>query len=165
MCLGYRASKLWGYKAFGHPLLQRTVRDIKTVHVSREAIPLRERLPITQDIPLRLLALLDQRPHRETTLYATFCLAFAAFLCVGEFIWGYYQWAAGDFASWHAACRSIAFGFKDPSGNRPDRLFFTLPASKTDPFRQGITITIVAADDRVCAVQLSTASSPDGPLH
>ena len=32
------------------------------------------------------------------------------------------------------------------------RLFFTLPASKSNPFRQGVTITIAAVNDHTCAV-------------
>ena len=51
--------------AFKHPRLQRLVWGIKSFHASREAIPLRERLPITRDILLRLLASLDQRSHRR----------------------------------------------------------------------------------------------------
>lgn len=104
--------------AFEQPRLQRTVQGIKTFHASREAIPLRERLLITRDILLRLLVHLDQTSYRKATRYAAFCLAFAAFLRMSEFTWEHYQWAAGDseFASWHATRRSIAFGFKDPSG-------------------------------------------------
>ena len=101
-----------------------------------------------------MLVHLDQTSYRKATLYAAFCLAFAAFLRIGEFTWEHHQWAAGDsdFATWHATRRSITFGFKDRSGNHPDRLFFTLPASKADPFRRGITITVAAADDQACAV-------------
>ena len=117
---------------FEHPRLQRIVRGIKTFHAAREAAPVRERLPITRDILLRLLATLNQRSHRGATLYAAFCLAFAAFLRIGEFTWEAHQWVAGDFASWHATRRPITFGFKDDQ--TLDRLFFTLPASKTDPF-------------------------------
>ena len=63
-----------------------------------------------------------------------------------------YQWSTGDFASWHNS-QVYTFGFEGPSGNRPDRLFFILPASKTDPFRQSITITVaIDSDDRTCAV-------------
>ena len=138
--------------AFEHPRLQRLVRGIKSFHASRKAIPLRERLPIIRDILLRLLASLNQRSHREATLYAAFCLAFAAFLRTGEFTWEHHQWAAGDFVSWRATRRSITFGFEDPDGDCPDWLFFTLPASKTNPFRQGITVTVAAANDRACAV-------------
>ena len=157
---------------FDHPRLQRIVRGIKIFHAAREAAQVRERLPITNDILLRLLETLDQRPHRGKTLYAAFCLAFAAFLRIGEFTWGAHQWASGDldFASWHATRRSITLGFNNSDGHHLDRLFFTLPASKTDPFRQGVTITIAAADERACAVSVlhllltRWPSPPESPL-
>ena len=137
---------------FTHPRLQRIVRGIEAFHAAQEAAPVRERLPITRDLLLRLLATLDQRSHRGATLYAAFCLAFAAFLRIGEFTWEAHQWAAGDFAGWHATRRSITLDFKDGHQLDRDRHFFTLPASKTDPFRQGVTTTIAAVDDRACAV-------------
>ena len=125
--------------------------EIKVFHAAREAASLRERLPITRDILLLLPAHLDQRSHREATLYSTYCLAYAAFLRIGESIWEARQWAAGDrgLASWHAARRSITFDFKD---GHPDRLSFILPASKTDPLRQGVTIIITAANDHARTV-------------
>ena len=45
----------------------------------------------THDILLRLLATLNQRPHRGVTLYAAFCLAFAAILHIGKFTWEAHQ--------------------------------------------------------------------------
>ena len=48
-------------------------------HDAREAVSVRERLPIAHNILFRLLATLDQRSHHEAALYAAFCLAFAAF--------------------------------------------------------------------------------------
>ena len=39
-----------------------------------------------------------------------------------------------------------------PTQGTPKRLLLTLPASKTDPFRRGITLTIAAAGDSACAV-------------
>ena len=52
----------------------------------------------------------------------------------------------------------------------PDRLLLTLPASKTDPFRRGITLTIAAVGDGACTVKtlhhLTTTwpSEPHAPL-
>lgn len=51
-----------------------------------------------------------------------------------------------------------------------DCLLFTLPASKTDPFRKGVTLTIAATDDGACPLRslnhLSTTfpSAPSEPL-
>ena len=139
--------------AFEHPRLQCLVRGIKYFHASHKAIPLRERLPITRDILLRLLESLDQRSHSEATLYTAFCLAFAALLRIGEFTREHHQWPLGtSLAGMPHAGLHITFDFEDPNGDHPDRLFFTLPASKTDPFRQGITVTVAAANDCACAV-------------
>lgn len=78
------------------------------------------------------------------TLHAAFCLAFAGFLRIGEF-----TWSSGDlneeFASYFAVRRSVAL--------HNDHLEFSLPSSKTDPFRRGVTIAIAAADDDACAVR------------
>ena len=82
--------------------------------------------------------------HEGATLYAAFCLAFAAFLRIGEFTWSNSDWQSdGDFKQWHITRNSVRF---HPSGPRPNRLHLTLPASKTDPFRHGITLTIAAAE-------------------
>ena len=125
--------------------------EIKVFHAAREAASLREWLPVTRDILLRLPAHLDQRSHREATLYSAYCLAYASFLRIGESIWEVHKWAAGDrdLASWHAAQRSITFDFKV---GHPDRLSFILPTSKTNPLRQGVTIITTAADDHAHTV-------------
>ena len=38
-------------------------------------------------------------------------------------------------------------GFNNSDVHHLDRLFYTLPAFKADPFRQGITITIAAVNE------------------
>ena len=74
------------------------------------------------------------------------------------------------FASWHATRRSITLGLEDSDGH-PDRLFFTLSAPKTDPSSQGITISIAALGDRLCAVSAPRIlltrwpSPPDTLVH
>ena len=50
-----------------------------------------------------------------------------------------------------------------------DHLDLTLPATKTDPFRQGITLTAAATDDDACAVKalrhpFSWETAPEDPL-
>ena len=128
--------------AFEDLRLQRILRGIKIFHAARETEP-RERLPITRDILLRLTTELDQNTHEGATFHAAFCLAFAAFLRIGEFTWSNSEWLSdGDFKQWHITRNSIRF---HPPGQRPDRLYLTLPTSKTDPFRRGITLTIAAA--------------------
>ena len=81
--------------AFEDPRLQRILRGIKIFHAAREA-GTRERLPITKDLLLHLVARLDTPTHEGATLRATFCIAFAAFLRIGEFTWTMADWKSDD---------------------------------------------------------------------
>ena len=60
---------------------------------------------------------------------------------------GELTWTAADqqteFGQWHMTRAAITFG--------NDRLYVQLPASKTDPFRRGIRLTIATAEDNACA--------------
>lgn len=66
---------------FRHPVLQMIVAGIKRKNGDPDT---RERLPITCDLLLKLLATLDQANQAQATLNAAYCLAFAAFLRAGE---------------------------------------------------------------------------------
>lgn len=77
-------------------------------------------------------------------MYATFCLAFAGFLRAGEFTYTARDLEEVDFHKWFLTRRSVRF--------YDDYIKLTLPASKTDPFRQGVIITIAASDNDACAV-------------
>ena len=154
--------------AFEDPRPQRILRGVKIFHAARETEP-RERLPITRDPLLRLVSRLDTSTHKGATLRAAFCVAFAAFLRIGEFTWSTADWKAeGEFHQWHMTRSSAQFHPTQGNGI-PERLLLTLPASKTDPFRRGITLTIAAAGDGACAVEalhhLTTwPSEPHAPL-
>lgn len=78
-------------------------------------------------------------------MYAAFCLAFAAFLRVGEFTYSARDLEDPDFAEWFLTRRSVRI--------YEDYLELTLPTSKTDLFRRGITLTIAASDDAACPIQ------------
>jgi hypothetical protein len=103
----------------------------------------------TRDLLLRILARLDTSTQEGATYHAAFCTAFAGFLRVGEFTWTSAEWLLGaaDFSTWHVTRRSVKFLDDD------FRLYLTLPASKTDHFRMGITITIAGASDAACPVK------------
>lgn len=90
-----------------------------------------------------MLARLDKNTRKGTNLYAAFCLAFAGLLRMGEFTWARRE-LTPDFRNWHMTRGSILLS--------DDRVQLSLPVSKTDPFRQGVTLTISATGDEACAV-------------
>ncbi len=116
--------------------LERIIAGIRRLHGEANT---RERCPITKDILLRILSLFNQSTRLETTLYASFCLAFAAFLRVGEFTYTARDREDDEFCHWFLTRRSVRL--------YNDHLELTLSASKTDPFRRGITLTVASAED------------------
>lgn len=126
---------------FHHPVLQRIVAGIKRKNGDPDT---RERLPITRDLLLKLLASLDQENQAQDTLHAAYCLAFAASLRAGEFTYTQTEAQDPNFSDWHVTRRSVQL--------YPDKLYLSLPSSKTDPFRRGNTLTIAATGDDACAV-------------
>ena len=80
---------------------------------------------------------------------AVFTLAIAAFLRVGEFTYRQTDIETGPlFRSWFLTKSSIQL--QNWKGESYIKL--TLPASKTDPFRHGIELTIAASNDLDCPV-------------
>lgn len=91
---------------------------------------------------------LTQLPNHTTdieqaNLYAAFCVAFAGFLRVGEFICTTRDLTTFDFQKWHITNASI--NLKLDIG-----VSLTLPASKTDPFRTGVTVRMPTTNDEAC---------------
>ena len=104
----------------------------------------RNRLPITRDILLKLLTRLDTTKELQAIVHAAYCLAFAGFLRIGEFTYSTADLQNPTFASWHMTRESVSL--------QDGKLFLSLPASKTDRFRKGVTLAIAAAPDKACAV-------------
>ena len=131
--------------AFHDDRLERVIRGIKREHAEPGR---RDRSPLTRDCLLRILRHLRQPSFSNYTLKAAFTLAFAGFLRVGEFT---YQRADLDlgpaFRNWHLTKSSIRIS-EDGS-----YMSVNLPASKTDPFRQGVDIMIAASGDEACPVR------------
>ena len=144
--------------AFQSPRLQRIIRGLRRM---RGEAGTRERHPITKDLLLRILHQIDRNTREGATLYAAFCLAFAAFLRVGEFTYSAKDLKDPEFSQWFLTRRSVTL--------HKDHLELTLPASKTDPFRRGITLSVAASGDDACPVQalrrlFRWEAPPDGPL-
>ena len=121
----------------------------------------RERRPITKDLLLQILHQIDGTTREGATLYAAFCLAFAAFLRIGEFTYTTKDLKDPEFSQWFLTRRSVTL--------HKDHLELTLPASKTDPFRRGITLNVAASGDDACPVQalrrlFRWEALPDSPL-
>lgn len=148
----------YNIEVFHDPIILR-VRD--GIRRRRGEPGTKERMPITRDILIKLLASFDQRSLQGATIHASFCLAFAAFLRIGEFTWNPSD-LTPDFPMFYMTRRSIEFF--------DEHLELTLPSSKTDVYRKGITITVAAANDEACPLQslrhLYTAfpASPFEPL-
>ena len=133
-------------EVFRNPQLARVVRGIKRLLPDTDR---RERTPVTREILIQLLNSLEPTTPKGQLLLAAFSLAFVAFLRGGEFTYEAVNLHNPDFSSWKITRASIWF---DPVGRY---MLLLLPASKTDPFRLGITITIAHSPlDPHCAVKL-----------
>ncbi|KAF7368055.1 Integrase/recombinase xerD [Mycena sanguinolenta] len=119
------------------PVVQRLIRGIKRFHGEKDRKPVQ---PITRPILLTILAQLQPGTiPGHTTLYAAYCLGYAGLLRSGEITTGS---GSGKDASLNLTRDAIQFF---PDFNSCTHIELTLPGSKTDPFRKGITITIAAA--------------------
>jgi len=133
------------YTAFLDPRLERTIQGIKRDHNEPTR---RERTPFTRPYLLRLLLHLHPLTYDTLVLRAAFTLAFAGFLRVGEFT---YREAdrqlEASFWKWYITKRSLKVS------DNATHMELTLPTSKTDPFRKGITLTIASTQDPGCPVE------------
>ncbi len=131
----------------GPPLLYRVLRGIKRNHAHVHARP---RLPISYAILSGLVRCLDLSDGDSLVLAAACATGFFALLRSGEFTFASY--AAFD-PSWQLSRGALAF---HPAGDpAPSLVELTIPSSKTDPFRTGVTLTIgLASDPACCAVRL-----------
>src|SRR5579859_5478369 len=102
--------------------------------------PKRERLEITSEILQAILVTL-RYTHDDVNIYAAFCTAFAGFLRIGEFTW--LTWNNQSFLQ-SLSRGSIQFV--------PDGVILQLLASKTDPFRTGVSIPLSPSGDIACPV-------------
>lgn len=123
-------------------------------------------MPITIDLLRALVTELNKSDDPEDlVIKAAACVAFSGFLRAGEF-----TTASTAFdRNWDLARCSISF---HPHAVAPAYMSLTLPGSKTDPTRKGVTIIIAAVPDSltcpVAAVQAMglafPGSGPNSPL-
>ena len=130
--------------AFTDPTIERTIQGIKRDHNEPQH---RIRTPLTRPYLLHILCHLPGPDYDNITLATAFTLAFAGFLRVGEFTYRETDRELGAFFSkWFLTKQHIHI----PAGESYMEL--TIPASKRDPFRKGITLTIAASGDAACPV-------------
>ena len=131
--------------AFSDPRLERTIQGIKRDHNEPER---RIRSLLTRPHLLCLPSHLPQSNYDNIVLRAAFTLVFAGFLPVGEFTCHNADRQLGtSFPKWFMTKRSIRIL------ENMKYMDLTIPASKTDPFRKGIRLTIAASEDGACAVK------------
>ena len=123
--------------------LQTVLMGIKRLTPSKRS----DRLPITIQV---LTAIHDyRRPELSTNsnhimLWAAFTLAFFTFLRVSEFT------CIGPFnAKVHLTSQDITFL---PDILSPTHMLVKIKQSKTDPFRQGCTLTVAKSTSPICSV-------------
>ncbi|KAJ7199683.1 hypothetical protein GGX14DRAFT_401288 [Mycena pura] len=118
------------------PIVQRLIRGIKRFHGEKDRKPVQ---PITRSILLAILAqLCPGVVPGHTTLYAMYCLAYAGLLRSGEITAG----SGKSDASLNLTRDAVQFF---PDFETCTHMVLTLPGSKTDPFRKGVSLSIAAA--------------------
>ena len=98
-----------------------------------------DRTPITIDVLSKFVRACDSHTYDGIVIKAAMCLAFAGFLCVGEFT--YDKWDSGS-PTIAISRSSISF--------EPKTVNLLLPKSKSDLFRKGTTIPMPATDKDTC---------------
>ena len=137
---------------------------LRGVRKEQAGIPTRPRLPITPAIlrKLRQVWSRDATSWDSIMLWAACCLGFFGFLRSGELT----APEVGAFdAGQHLSYADIA---ADDKVN-PKRLLVSIKQSKTDPFRQGVTISLGRTDAELCPVAallayLAIRGQGEGPL-
>ena len=123
------------FSATEAPIVQRLIRGIKRYHGEAGRKPKQ---------PITLPVLRDLLRHLPATQYldicAACCLAYSALLRCGEFTTNGRPRGGYDATNLRRSAVQLL-----PNASNPTHATITLPASKTDPFRKGVTITISAA--------------------
>jgi len=133
------------YTAFSDPGLERTIQETKRDHNEPER---RVHTPFTRPALLRILSHLFAANYDHIVLHSAFTLAFAGFLRVGEFTYRETDMQLGvSYSKRYLTKQSIRIAEDETY------MELTLLASKTDPFRKGVTLTITAGSDIGCPVQ------------
>ena len=144
------------------PRLQQVIKGIqKEQAITR---PPRVRLPITLDIMQGIQSVLAQQPQKyyNIMIWAACAMAFFGFLRSSEFTVP----SQSQFdPNLHLTLSDITLD----SRHSPQIIQVNIKQSKTDPFRQGITLSLGRTDHKICPVKaivpfLAASGKGPGPL-
>jgi hypothetical protein len=145
--------------AFKDPRIDLVIRGSKRVHGEGTR---RIRQPLTEDILRRIVLQISDSEHDGVNMKAALCTGFAAFLRSGEFTWD--SWDLTTSPLRHIARKHVQF-------NADSSVTLTLPASKTDPYANGIEIHLaLSPNSPLCPVRALRClfnkhpTAPDSPL-
>ncbi len=126
------------------PRLEYVTKGLRKKTAGRQK---RSRLPITPQILLKLKEAWERMPLRRdaTMLWAASCLCFFGFLRMGEAV---VPSDSGYDPAVHLSFKDIQVG----NISRPQWVEVRIKASKTDPFRLGVTIYLGATGKWLCPV-------------
>ena len=124
----------------------------------------RSRLPITLALLLKMKDVLSKNGHdfNNIMLWAAVCVCYFGFMRSGEL----------TVPSLNSYCPQSHLSMSDVSvdrAGRPEIIHLTLKASKTDPFRKGVTISVGRTGKQLCPVvallaYLAVRGGQEGPL-
>lgn len=143
------------------PRLQLMLRGIRRATSTK---PSKARLPITPAILRQVWQVAKAMPPSNNTsmLWAAMNMCFFGFLRAGEVCT---PTSSSYDPSWHLCVGDLALD----SHSAPTLLSITIKASKTDPFRQGATITLGKTGQQLCPITailpyVATRGAQAGPL-
>ena len=126
-------------KIFVHSLLKRICQDARR---RMRKTNRRERRSITKDLLFRLLKRLNTNTFDDDNMHVAFCLTFANFFRVNEFIYIKVDAQTNDFDEWHVIRNHVTMS--------DDCLTLIISFFKIDSFKKRIAILIAIIDDVAC---------------
>ena len=144
------------------PRLHQVLKGIRKEKAS--TLPSRLRRPITRDIMLKIKVTLLKSPnsYHNIMMWVACCLAFFGFLRSSEFT---IPTQSGYDPEVHLSPKDVAVDNRA----KPRMLKVIIKQSKTDPFRQGVTLCLGKTDSQLCPVDaflpyMAVRGNQEGPL-
>ena len=149
---------------FHSHLTPRLHQILKGIHKENAStLPSRLCHPITRDIMLRIKVALLKSPHgyHNVVKWAACCQAFFGFLCSSKFT---IPTQNGYDPEVHLLPKDVAVDNRA----KPQILKVIIKQSKTDPFRQGVTLCLGKIDSQLCPVDtllpyMAVRGNQEGP--